>query len=316
MTSRGITIEVVASLLALAATPGCDRSPVAPSSPSQPAGPTPLAVSQVLPNSGPSESAVSVAVFGTGFQSGARVTIGGVPTEATVSSPTSISTTAPPHDPGPVDVVVINPDGQRASLTGAYTYLVPTVTSVSPAAGLGGDAIQIAGVGLAAGASVTIGGLSALVISARETIWALAPSHAPGPVDVVVTSPSGQSATLSGGFTYQSVAMTAAPALVSAGQEVTVSWVSPPGRSPWDWIAVVKVTAPDGTCAEGWWRHTKGVSSGALTFAAPAEPGQYELRYLVGEACVDAARSNTITVASGASTLGSPSVGRAGSRGR
>ena len=101
----------------------------------------------------------------------------------------------------------------------AYTYFgtnysgatreivaAPTATTVSPSSGSkdGGTTVTITGTGFeAAGVTgVTFGGTAAtsLVISAT-TITCVTPAHAPGVVNVVVQSPSGN-ATITNGFTY------------------------------------------------------------------------------------------------------------------
>ena len=62
-------------------------------------------------------------ITGTGFQSGAAVTIGGTAaTSVTVVSSTSITATTPAHAAGAADVVVTNTDNQAGALSGGYTY--------------------------------------------------------------------------------------------------------------------------------------------------------------------------------------------------
>ncbi len=82
----------------------------------------------------------------------------------------------------------------------------PTVAGVAPSSGpaAGGTAVTISGAGFQAGATVTIGGVSAAVGPVTATsISATTPAHAAGPVDVTVTNPDGQVSTLAAGFTYQ-----------------------------------------------------------------------------------------------------------------
>jgi hypothetical protein len=60
------------------------------------------------------------------------VTIGGKPcTRVVVALPTSLTCVTPPGAAGPVDVVLTNPDDQKASLPGGYTY-VTTPDPVDP----------------------------------------------------------------------------------------------------------------------------------------------------------------------------------------
>jgi len=104
--------------------------------------------------------------------------------------------------------VVTNTDGQSGIRASAFTYLAPapTVTSVMPASGSpsGGTPITIAGANFAAGASVSVGGAPATAITVVDstTITATTPAHAIGAVNIVVTNPDGQRATLISGFTF------------------------------------------------------------------------------------------------------------------
>jgi len=91
----------------------------------------------------------------------------------------------------------------------------PAVSSLSPNSGpaAGGTSVTISGTNFQAGASVLFGGVAALsaTISSATRIQVVTPAHAAGTVDVVVQNPDLQTATLSGGFAYNSIA----PALSS-----------------------------------------------------------------------------------------------------
>jgi hypothetical protein len=63
-----------------------------------------------------------VAISGSGFQSGAMVTLGREWQTAQVLSNTLILLTTTPHDPGTVEIVVTNRDGQAARLGDGYSY--------------------------------------------------------------------------------------------------------------------------------------------------------------------------------------------------
>ncbi len=81
----------------------------------------------------------------------------------------------------------------------------PTITGVNPTTSPqdGKSPLTVTGTNFAAGATVTVGGAAAsgVVVVNNTTITALTPPHLPGPVDVVVTNPDGQHATLSGALT-------------------------------------------------------------------------------------------------------------------
>ena len=84
-------------------------------------------VSAISPNTGTANGGTAVTVTGTGFQSGAVVTIGGTAaTSVTVVSSTSITAKTPAHAAGAADVVVKNTDNQAGSLSGGYTYTAST----------------------------------------------------------------------------------------------------------------------------------------------------------------------------------------------
>lgn len=94
-----------------------------------------------------------------------------------------------------------------------------------------------------------------------------------------------------GGGTYT---LEATPTTVTSGEAITVSWTAPSGR-PWsDWIGLYRVGASN--YSYGWWNYTNGTTSGSFNVLAPAEPGQYEFRYLLNNGYTDTARSGTITV--------------------
>ncbi len=80
-------------------------------------------VTAVSPASGGTSGGTPVTVTGTGFLSGATVSLGGSAcTSPTVVSTTSITCSTPAHAAGAVAVTVTNPDTASGSLAGGYTY--------------------------------------------------------------------------------------------------------------------------------------------------------------------------------------------------
>lgn len=80
------------------------------------------------------------------------------------------------------------------------------VSAISPATGphAGGTTVAITGTELVDGMTVTIGGAlcTDVVLTDDRTLVATTPAHAAGVTDVVVTAPSGDSATLAAAFTF------------------------------------------------------------------------------------------------------------------
>src|SRR5882724_1255670 len=80
-------------------------------------------VSSVSPSSGTTAGGTAVTITGTGFVSGATVTLGGTAaTNVVVVSASQMTATTPAHAAGAVNVVVTNPDTQNGTLTNGYTY--------------------------------------------------------------------------------------------------------------------------------------------------------------------------------------------------
>jgi len=167
-------------------------------------------VSAVAPSSGTTSGGTAVALTGARFASGATVSLGGIAaTGVIVNDASTLTATTPAHAAGTVSVVVTNPDGQSGTLGNGFTYLAPalTISGVSPNVGLttGGTAVTVSGGNFAAGAKLKFGGklATSVVVVNSTTITANTPAHSAGTVDVVVTNPNGQSATLTGGFIYK-----------------------------------------------------------------------------------------------------------------
>ena len=165
---------------------GCDSNPGA--GPEQVGA---LAVTSVVPNTGPTESTAEVRIYGRGFKAGATVAFGGVIASTVVVSASLITTMAPPHPEGAVEVVVTNPGGTSARLSGGYRYVPVALTSVVPSAGFTGSELSLVGTGFLPGALVTLDGnpASNVRVISPVAIRAVALVHAPGEVDVVVMNP-------------------------------------------------------------------------------------------------------------------------------
>jgi len=81
--------------------------------------PVPLSLSRP---SGPRRGGTYVTIYGLNFDDGVRVNVGGVAAPMRSTSTYFVSVVTPPHARGIVDVEVVNRDGSRNTLPGAFTY--------------------------------------------------------------------------------------------------------------------------------------------------------------------------------------------------
>ncbi|HSH55550.1 MAG TPA: IPT/TIG domain-containing protein [Candidatus Limnocylindrales bacterium] len=192
-------------------------------------------VTAATPASGPAAGGTVVAITGTNFVSGAKVSFGTAPAAAvTFVSGTSLQVTAPGSTTGGArNIVITNPDGQTATLVNGFTYVAPpTLSTVSPTSGVvtGGTKLTLSGTNFVSGVTVTVGGAAAtsVAVVSGTSITALAPAHALGLVDIVVKNPDGQSVTKAGAFTYVNPAPTISAitpnaGFVVGGQQITIT---------------------------------------------------------------------------------------------
>jgi hypothetical protein len=165
----------------------------------------------VTPNAGQAGDVITV--NGTNFLPGASITICGQTVGTTFVASTQVTFVAPPCAlTDPQDVTSTNPDGGFATAADAFTYVDdldddPTITSIAPSSGppTGGTNVTITGNDFQPGATVLFDQSPAtnVVVVNANTITAVTPAHAPGAVDVTVTT-AGGSFTLPSAFTYQS----------------------------------------------------------------------------------------------------------------
>jgi hypothetical protein len=171
-------------------------------------------VTSITPNAGTTAGGTVVTITGTGFVIGATVRFGDIQaTNVNVSDGTSLTAMTPAHTAGIVSLVITNPDNQSGTLANAYSYntpppAAPTISSVNPNSGTtgGGTTVTIAGTNFSTGATVSFGGTQATNVNVTNTttITATTPSHAAGTVNIAITNPDNQSATLTNSFTYTS----------------------------------------------------------------------------------------------------------------
>ena len=133
---------------------------------------------------------------------------------------------APGLEPGPVDVMVVNPDGGTAIAEGAFTYVMPSskpvITSVQPAQGPSTGNTEVLIIGsdfqvkrdsennIIAWPTVTFGGYQATIIkddtitrTQGRQLRVITPAYpGGGKVDVTITNPDSGNYTKVGAFTY------------------------------------------------------------------------------------------------------------------
>ena len=85
--------------------------------------PPPPTITSVEPRTALTGGGAPLRIDGTGFQSGTKLTVGGVNVLYTSHGANTIYTATPAHAPGLVDITVTNDDGQSATGAGALTYL-------------------------------------------------------------------------------------------------------------------------------------------------------------------------------------------------
>jgi PKD repeat protein len=207
-------------------------------------------VTSITPNSSAQTTPVSVTVGGTGFLSGANVTLvrSGYPTitATSVSVGTSTSITCQFNlataTAGQWDVTVQNLDGQSGTLPAGFTVKnpKPAVTAITPATGIRGWPVTItnlAGNNFVSGATVKLVNnsagpdvtaydvvrVSSTMITCKFNLLSVNASR----WNVTVTNPSSDPGVLQNGFTVTSLAPTitgnSAPPTGIQGQLVTIT---------------------------------------------------------------------------------------------
>lgn len=199
-----------------------------------------LSFSTITPVTGSVNGGTSVKVTGNGFAPGATVTINSKPAavtdaangEITFVTPNIMAMAPTAQKLGPVDIVIMNPDGQTLSLANKFAYnavAAPTVTSISPTTGPngGGTAITISGTGFASGATVTVGGAActSVTIVSSTSITCTTPAGSAGAQSVAVTV-AGQTGTLADAFTYTGTTTTTSTSATTTTTSATTTTTS------------------------------------------------------------------------------------------
>ncbi|MBO2944838.1 IPT/TIG domain-containing protein [Paenibacillus sp. F411] len=174
----------------------------------------PPSIASITPKEGVLAGGTSVYINGSNLVNGTKVFFG--THEATVilnTAGTSLMVTAPAGSAdGLVDVSVILPDGQSATLASAFNYFTPIpdpimITSITPNTGnvIGGEVAYIQGSNFKSGMTIDFGGVRGRVsqITNSSSASIIVPaSSVVGAVDIVVTNTDGGMGTLPQGYTY------------------------------------------------------------------------------------------------------------------
>lgn len=159
-------------------------------------GPT---IASVNPSSSPQSGNWSVTLNGSGYQTGAQVTIGGASaTGVNVVSPQMITCMTPPGSLGPADVTVTNPDTLSATIVGGLTYVEDLVLAgVTPLGAAAGATVTINGSGFQTGLALTVGGIAVTPLSVTPSaITYVNPTGVPCGAQATVTNPDNQTASI------------------------------------------------------------------------------------------------------------------------
>jgi hypothetical protein len=168
-------------------------------------------VKGINPATGSTAGGTLISIFGSNFTGATGVSFGGTAAQSfTVQSDSQVNAVSPGHNAGAADVQVTNADGTSSTSPAdqfIYVLAVPQVTSVVPNKGpaAGGTQVVISGSNLNVANGVNFGTTGAnYTINSNTQITATSPAHAAGTVDVVVTSPNGNSnITQADQFEYQ-----------------------------------------------------------------------------------------------------------------
>jgi hypothetical protein len=125
-----LTRMIVTTLLIVVGATGCAERLLRSShsqSPRPAARAAAPSILSITPRSGSTAGYTPMRITGTGFQSGATITLDGATLQGRFENRSNarLYLQTPSHPAGTVDVLVTNPDGQTNRLTGGYTYVSP-----------------------------------------------------------------------------------------------------------------------------------------------------------------------------------------------
>ncbi|PKM88599.1 MAG: hypothetical protein CVU87_07165, partial [Firmicutes bacterium HGW-Firmicutes-12] len=158
-------------------------------------------ISSINPTSGSTAGGTSVTISGTSFTGATAVKFGSANASSyNVDSDTQITATSPAGSAGVVDITVTTAGGTSASSVAAqFTYMVPSINSISPTSGstAGGTSVTISGTNFTGATAVKFGSTNASSynVDSDTQITATSPAGSAGVVDITVITAGGTSAT-------------------------------------------------------------------------------------------------------------------------
>lgn len=195
----------------------------------------PLSCTSFTPTSG--TTGTSITVTGTNFIAGSMsTTVGGVAATTTVNSTTQLTVTIPSISTAGAKAIVINKPNWSAGC-GNFTYnLPPTISSISPAEGITGKTVTIAGTNFVSGStSVTVGGVAATTtVNSATSLTVTIPSIATEGVKSFSVTTTGGTAT-GGSYTYW---FTYAPVTSTYSTSGQYTYTQPAWANRFDYVAL------------------------------------------------------------------------------
>jgi uncharacterized protein YegL len=185
-----------------------------------------LSISTVSPNQGLTTGGELVYIDGKKFKEGLEVFFGEKKADISVFySDTRIRVIAPTNEEGVVPITINNADGETVRMDNAYTYNkppllpAPQLKSITPDSGLvtGGELVILEGSNFTENMKISFGNMETVVnyfYSPTKVRVKVPATLVAGAVDVSVTLPDAQTATLINGYTYLELPPPPAPEII------------------------------------------------------------------------------------------------------
>ena len=171
----------------------------------------PPEVLTLVPDQGPFQGGTVLAIYGSGFQKGATILFNSKPAAVHLIDGDLATVTTPSGFVGPVDVTILNPDGQSGGKPLAFDYIVttlkkPDLLGITPKSGpeAGGTNVILTGKNLTGGGVGFVGyrPLSSWTVLNTSIATGTTQPGGQGDADVVTTNGDGQSSILVDGYNY------------------------------------------------------------------------------------------------------------------